>query len=449
MSAPAQEAARLVYADLLSDAGDPHGEFIVVQCQLAQYERQGLSATPHYAQLKLRERAAEKTLRERRTHFWEAGVVWRKFDRGFVSRLEVRKADAVGLLAEVRNDPLFSAVCRLEICEGTPTAIAALTSLPRFGALKMLRIARKYSTHPFGETGARQLAGWLPMQHVVDLRLRNEQLQDAGLMALLTSPNLRALKRLTVAHNSAGLKGVFSRGVPWPKLTALELSGCRLTASELDDLVAVRGLSELAALSLATNHLGDDGAKVLAASSLPLSEVDLGSTGLTDEGLLALIEPRGRSFKKLVLTSADVGPSVVRMARLHRSLETLMLNETQVNDQHVMAMCGTLDGSLERLSLQGTSVTVKSVEALSRFSKLKALSLARTEIGSAGAQVLANSPQLAALEQLDLDSCELGVEGCRALLASPHLSRQLDLSLAIGGLPESLVTALRSRFTLA
>ncbi len=439
----------MVFADLLSDAGDPHGEFIVVQCQLAQFERAGQAKSPEYAQLKLRERAAEQTLRQRRAHLWDAGLIWRKFDRGFVTRLEVRKAEAVALLAELQNDPLFCAVCRLEIAEGTPLAIDALTSTPPpFPALRGLRIARRYATHGFGEVGAKKLAAWPQLRTVVDLRVRNEQLEDGGLTALLTSPNVPALKRLTVGHNSAGLREVF-RLEAWPSLSALELSSCRLTANECDDLVRVRQLAQLASLSLAANHLGDDGAQVLATSALPLSELDLGYTGLTDAGLLALTDSPGKHFKKLVLTSADIGPSVVRLARKHRSLQTLMLNETQVDDQHVVAMCHTLDGSLERLSLQGTSVSVRSVEALRACPKLKALSLARTEIGTAGIEVLANSPEMSALEQLDLDSCTIDVEACRTLLASAHLSRSLDLSLSTSGLPESMVIALRSRFALA
>lgn len=449
VGAPGQEAARLVFADLLSDAGDPHGEFIVVQCQLAQYERDAQTKSTEYAQLKLRERAAELTLRQRRAHLWDAGLIWRKFDRGFVTRLEVRKADAVSLLGELSNDPLFSAVCRLEIAEGTPLAIDALTSTPtKFPSLKSLRIARKYATHGFGEAGAKKLAAWEVLRTVIDLRVRNEQLDDAGLTALLTSPNVPALERLTVGHNSAGLRDVF-RLETWPMLRALELSSCQLTANEIDDLVRVQRLSNLESLSLAANHLGDDGAKVIATSDLALTELDLAYTGLTDAGLLAVVDSPGKRFEKLVLTSADVGPSVVRMARKHRSLKSLMLNETQVDDQHVAAMCGTLDGSLERLSLQGTSVSVKSVEALRACPKLKALSLARTEIGTAGIEVLANSAEMASLEQLDLDSATIDVEGCRALLASPFLSRTLDLSLSTAGLPESMVVALRSRFALA
>lgn len=448
MKAPAQDEARLVYADLLSEIDDPQGEFIVVQCQMAQLERQGLDHTPRYAELKQRERTAELKVRQRRSPWWDAGIIWRKFDRGFVTRLEVRKADAMRLLGELKDDPFFSAVCRLELAEATPLAIAQLTALDGFTSLRALRLARKYATHSFGLTGARQLAAWAVLRNVVDLRVRNEQVEDAGLTALLTSPHLKNLKQLTIGHNSSGLRQVF-RIDSWPTLCGLELSGCRLTADEVESLTKIHSLKQLTSLSLAANHLGDDGAKVLAATRWPLTEIDLGYTGLTDEGLVALVETRERSFKKMVLTSADIGPSVQRMARRHRSLQTLMLNETQVDDQHIMAMCGMLDGSLQRLSLQGTSVTVRSVDALRACPRLKALSLTRTEIGNAGAEVLAASPEFASLEQLDLDLCSVNAEGCRALLESPHLSRTLNLSLATAGLPESLLRALRERFVVA
>ncbi len=450
MTSPAQEteAARLVYADLLSDSGDPQGEFIVVQCQLAQFERQGQTGSPQYAQLKHRECAAEQRLRQRRAHLWDAGIVWRKFDRGFVTRLEVRKAEAVELLSQLQHDPFFIAVSRLEISEGTPAAIAQLTRVEGLTSLRTLRVARTYATHGFGTEGAEALAHWPVLKHVVDLRIRNEQVEDAGLSALLTSPNARSLKRLTVGHNAAGLREVFSVS-NWPALAALELSCCRLTPAEVEQLVSLRQLRGLTSLSLSANHLGDEGARVLAASGLGLRELDLGSTGLTDSGLGEVAERNPTRLDKLVLSGAEVGPSVLRMARKHRALQTLMLNETQVDDQHVITMCSLLDGSLERLSLQGTSVTARSVEALRGCPKLRALSLARTDIGNAGAKVLANSPTFASLEQLDLDACAIDAEGCQALLDSPSLSRTLDISLPTTALPEHLIRAVRSRFAFS
>ncbi len=448
LRSPAHEAARLVYADLLCETGDPQGELIVVQCQLAQYERQGQTSSLEYSQLKQRERAAEQTLRQRRAHVWDAGIVWRRFDRGFVTRLEVRKAEAVELLGELQRDPFFTAVSRLELTEGTPMAIAQLTKLTGFSSLRTLRVARKYATHGFGTEGAEALASWPVLQNVVDLRFRNEQVEDSGLRALLMSEHVRGLKRLTVGDNAAGLRDVFS-AVQWPALTALELSSCRLTPREVERLTATPTLRGLTALSLAANHLGDEGARVVASSGLQLRDLDLGYTGLTDAGLGELVDRSATSFEKLVLTAAEVGPSVLRMARRHRSLQTLMLNETQVDDQHVITMCSLLDGSLERLSLQGTAVTARSVEALCGCPKLKALSLARTDIGNAGAQVLANSPSFASLQQLDLDLCAIDAEGCQALIDSAHLSRSLDVSLPTAGLPERMLRALRARFAVS
>jgi uncharacterized protein (TIGR02996 family) len=82
-AAPDDDAPRLVWADVLTERGDPRGEFIVAQCTLARL------AADDPARVPLEARVAELLA----THAWD----WSRrhgsgFERGFMSSAEVRWA---------------------------------------------------------------------------------------------------------------------------------------------------------------------------------------------------------------------------------------------------------------------------------------------------------------------------------------------------------------------
>jgi uncharacterized protein (TIGR02996 family) len=80
---PEDDTMRLIYADWLEDQGDPRGEFISVQCELARLDPDD----PRHPGLVERERA----LLARHESAWRAalpvieGIKWGRFARGFVA----------------------------------------------------------------------------------------------------------------------------------------------------------------------------------------------------------------------------------------------------------------------------------------------------------------------------------------------------------------------------
>src|SRR5581483_8842999 len=82
---PEDDAPRLMYSDWLTEHGDPRGEFIRVQCQLAQMEEDD----PNRGALEDRE---ADLLWEHEATWLKAlpkarGVEWTGFERGFPSRV--------------------------------------------------------------------------------------------------------------------------------------------------------------------------------------------------------------------------------------------------------------------------------------------------------------------------------------------------------------------------
>ncbi|MFO0740953.1 MAG: TIGR02996 domain-containing protein [Labilithrix sp.] len=96
---PADDTPRLVYADVLSERGDPRGELIVVQIQRERLEREGRRASAEYRRLRRREaeltgkRIGFQTYAERKT-------------RGFTSQLWIGPSALRGRWGQFRNEPL-------------------------------------------------------------------------------------------------------------------------------------------------------------------------------------------------------------------------------------------------------------------------------------------------------------------------------------------------------
>jgi uncharacterized protein (TIGR02996 family) len=157
---------------------------------------------------------------------------------------------------------------------------------------------------------------------------------------------------------------------------------------------------------------------------------------------LADLSGRGVAFLSEVLPQTHIRR--VRMervqlgqARLTRllpalgQLETLELYATQLGDEGMAQLCQaqSLRG-LRSLSLMEEWLTERGAAALASgaLSSLRALSLARNELGSAGARRVARAETLRGLVSLNLDRTELESEGVDAL-AEGGLPQLRSLSL--------------------
>ncbi len=158
---PTEDDARLIYADWLEEQGNPRGEFIRVQCEMAQTN----SLDPHYFDLL---EQSEELLDEHRDE-WAAELKQdvRKavFHRGFIDTITVRARAFHKEAAELfRATPIHW--LRLNYVKGMGDQLAAMEelSLIRHLDLSMLKVPKE------------------------------------DLVALLSSPNLSSLEGLNISH---------------------------------------------------------------------------------------------------------------------------------------------------------------------------------------------------------------------------------------------------------
>jgi uncharacterized protein (TIGR02996 family) len=235
--APDDDTPRLIFADWLEERGDPHGEFIRLQCALAKL-RQG---DPRRGALATRERA----LWERHKKVWLGGTDLKAgglktFVRGF--RFWTRFF--------VNNYPQYDTYCA------------------RWAPVQSIML------HPGGgkardsgpEDGKRlgmcpSLAGWLKL-------LAGGGFTAAWLPPLLASPHLRHLRELHL--NRVGLNGDVVRtlaGLPnLENLRKFSLKLIQVGDQEIAALADEPLLGRLTSLCCSWGNLTDAGAQALAAS---------------------------------------------------------------------------------------------------------------------------------------------------------------------------------------
>jgi uncharacterized protein (TIGR02996 family) len=212
---PDDDTPRLVYADFLDARGDPRGEFIRVQCQLALLP----ADDPRRTELE----AVERRLLKEHDREWAAplllplaGMVthW-GFRRGFIEELAVEArglqlhADIIFRLAPVRQLTLYLARSR----------IAALASLPHLSRVTALYLRG----NKLGDRGVGDLAFSPYLGRLASLDLELNDVGDAGVGALAASPTLPRLTDLCLSVNSIGDPGALALVSCFPHLKSLEL----------------------------------------------------------------------------------------------------------------------------------------------------------------------------------------------------------------------------------
>jgi uncharacterized protein (TIGR02996 family) len=254
---PDDDTPRLIYADWLEERGDPRGEFIRVQCELARSNQ----PTPRHFQLLDR----EKQLLALHRKDWDAPL--RQLCTSFTYRrgfIETARLQTTHFLAHAGE--MFTATPLLGLRLSLPgPLIADVVRVPWLSRLRLLDLGRnrpKGYGGALGDAGVRLLAECPHLRNVAELLLEYHDIHNDGAIALAESRHLRQLATLRLTHNRVATAGVRA-------------------------LVESPWLARLTSLALSGNQLGNAGAHVLAESSR-LHEIQAVNAGIGEEGRDAL-----------------------------------------------------------------------------------------------------------------------------------------------------------------
>lgn len=311
---PRAEGPRLVLADWLIERGDPRGEFISIQCELARgAQPEPFSSSGVEGPLRDREAAL---LRDHRDAWLEglgpdAGDA--RFHRGFVERVVVHDS-----LALPRLDAFFQREPVTELVVASSSAIdserfATLPWLERLESLEF-RAPRPNAPGPLSRDRLAHLLASRRLRKLTRLALVGERLGDEGL-GLLAEQGGKAFPALECLHVEDDVvtdKGVGPLAASrWAaRFTELSLANNELRAEGTEALADSRSPGRLTRLSLGGNQLGDEGAFVIARAPRFKTLVDLSlpRNRIGAPGLAALLESESLTqLRSLELTGNPLG----------------------------------------------------------------------------------------------------------------------------------------------
>lgn len=378
LAAPDDDAPRLVYADFLTGAGDPRGEFIALQCRLA--------ATPDdEARRKLRI-AENKLLTEHETK-WTAAF----FD-------------------VARSTPFrkVKAAFHRGFLEEATLPIGALDELEAlFEAAPLLRRLRFDSPGFTGQTQAPPtLAGRLGSARLRQVRALDLRLPAGGNAVAIELANCPHLTGLHTLHLEAT-----SWPVPdLPPLFTGPPESHRLTVAGAAALASSTHLEGLREVKLASNALGGTGVKALLEGGWPLESLDVSGNQLDDTAVMAIAAaPSLSKLRHLSIGWGQYGAAALTALATSKTLTSLT--------------------SLDLSYAQLTARTLEQFLAAVKLPHLTELNLIGTGLGDAGALAIAQSATSRQLTSLELGANKVTQTGVFALADSPHLEGLKRLQL--------------------
>lgn len=382
-ASPDDDLPRLVYADWLEERGDPRGEFIRVQCELARHPDD-----PHLCarETELLASHRKEWLREIR----EAKPTYVEFRRGFIHSLAffgdrfARCASQIFAAA-----PLIQALtlqrCRKECPE--------LELIPKQTFIRDLKLIRSQ----VGPVGARRLS------QCVGLRLTS----------------------LTVDSGSLGLQaiGLLSRAAHFKEVESLDFSRNGIGDEDLEVLADVWQPTRLRTLNLSQNYVSDRGLGTLVSTPAlsRLRELDL------YDNRVRLQIPWESPTPLLNLQSLD-----------------LSHNQLDITGPRMLGESVTFS-RLKTLKLRRSQLTADDIAAILPFRVLTELDLSENNLGD-GVVALVNCANVRLLRKLSLRDTYLNDIAAQALVSSPFLADIQELNLTDNHFSPPSLRALRERF---
>ncbi|MEJ7596478.1 MAG: TIGR02996 domain-containing protein [Kofleriaceae bacterium] len=369
---PDDDAPRMVYADWLQAQGDPRGELIQLQCQLA--------AVPD-DERRRKIRIAENKLLAAHEQLWKqplidvlpAGFEYKiGFARGFIDSITLPLVTPAQLTRVFEVSPLLRYLRFTPIYEGglklTQPRLAGLLEVPGLARLQTLALVLPAGGNELAHevAAASTLRGlraltirasvWGDQRFAYDAVGEHLVIDDDGAAVLASSPNLRAVEQL-----------------------------------QLD-----------------SNRISNAGVAQLAHGRWRLRELDLGHNRLVAGLARALAGPATEQLRVLRLAGTPLGPDEVAAlvgGEACPQLADLDLEKCRLGAPGATAMTGGIRIPLRRLRLE------------------------RNSLGDAGAIAIAGNDQLAGLTELEMGHNRIGQKGGIALAESTHLRSLERLTL--------------------
>lgn len=409
---PDDDAPRLIYADWLDEHNDPRGEFIRIQCALAQLSDEDPRRWP----LEQRE---QDLLREYKVK-WLPESVGRYqyvFRRGFIEEIALSPEEFL-----IDADRLFEQIPirslhlhrrdwrRRDRPDDSPGQVAASRHLARLQKLKLTDLIQ--SRRELLDLLSVPTLGQLTELHLSRLSLESEGNPRAGPHVL----------PIDIVHELTELPCRAS-------LLSLHLDDSILTLDSLRVLSISSTLPNLRELSLNDNRrLTQEAVRVLAEGHLllQLETLHLDSNLLGDAGAVTICE----------------WPALPRLSRLS-------LGHNQVFPAGVQALAkAPALRELISLDLFGNISCNEGTAALAsaNWTRLQALNLRFNGVGDEGVRALAQSESLSQLTRLNLIANRITSDGARGLIESPNLPRLARLDLLRNDIAAAEQVELRERF---
>jgi uncharacterized protein (TIGR02996 family) len=425
------DAPRLAYADWLSSRGDPRGEFIRIDCEMAAMpvqNRRWLELSNRQEELRVAHQETWGSTLAAAGFTVEDGR-WPRvgYERGLFHSLKIIEE---GLLPD-RFEQMFKAA---------PT-------------LKDLSFEAKVD--------GKALAQSRYLERIQALSLEAKHIDAEGCRALAASPHLRGLRRLSLSGFAAAVMREFAESRQLAGLRELYLYS--LESEAVQGVVKSDRLPGLQELMLFSCKLDKSALHALAASPhlANVLKLDLGCSELTPESFAAMTAPTAPGLlpymRKLIGLSVfgnELGPdgvsALLKVLSPGKRLETLELgcNAVRAEGAIALAKCPQLT-DLKRLALGSNEIDDSGVKALAEsphLTSLAKLELDTNLIGADGAQALASSSRLSSLKELELSGNAIGLAGARALANSHSLAGLLRLRIRTDDVTEEGEALLRARF---
>jgi uncharacterized protein (TIGR02996 family) len=444
---PTDIETRLVYADCLSERGDPRGAFIAHHCELERMT--GLE--DNYAELA----ATTRRLEAAHAPTWLADFLERadvkstvyartkldslfnaEFRHGFLYRIAMTPGDIASHWDWLREREPLQGV-ELRVGEHLPAEYHGLTQPSAFRTLKVSpdgwftsnSVGDVLRWGPFehlreldlslcdiGLAGVqlltnvetdlpRHFEGWtppppLPEGQLERLVLHGTKLNDEPARLLFDAATTRALEQLVISQcqltERATLEALAAS--PLSRLKHLSIAGNKALGGQLDALAGWPVLTQLKSLAVPQSATPDDLRALFPEPSAALRALDLSSA----KALCA--EPQTVAGAAASLTRLDIGTSRIgdvhwatllkqgSVARLHE----LLANGCSLSDRGVEVLVASPLDRLLTLDLSSNKLTDKGLKALAGWPGLKHVTFLRVgnnrKVKAPGYQALADSP---------------------------------------------------------